>query len=102
MPELMSALLFEKSERALVTHRRTPPFAGQWMLPSTLVRDDEAAEDAMRRHAREQFGVTLAAGDETGPCRAGSTRSSSRPAPASSCCSFNRHPRADWGRLYQR
>ena len=50
MPELMSALLFEKNARALVAHRRRPPFAGQWMLPATLVRDDEAAEDALRRH----------------------------------------------------
>jgi len=65
MPELMSALLFEKSERALVTHRRTPPFAGQWMLPSTLVRADEAAEDALRRHAREQFGMTLVEGEQS-------------------------------------
>ncbi|MBI5288975.1 MAG: methyltransferase domain-containing protein [Chloroflexi bacterium] len=65
MPELMSALLFEKKQRALVAHRRMPPFAGQWMLPSTLVRDDEAAEDALRRHAHEQFGMTLAEGDES-------------------------------------
>lgn len=61
----MSALLFEKKERALVAHRRKPPFAGQWMLPSTLVRDDEAAEDALRRHAREQFGMALVEGDES-------------------------------------
>jgi len=65
MPELMSALLFEKSECALVAHRRKAPFEGQWMLPSTLVRDDEAAEDALRRHAREQFGMTLAEGAES-------------------------------------
>jgi|CXWL01.1.fsa_nt_gi ubiquinone/menaquinone biosynthesis C-methylase UbiE/ADP-ribose pyrophosphatase YjhB (NUDIX family) len=65
MPDLMSAMLLEKNERALVAHRRRPPFAGQWMLPSTLVRDDEAAEDALRRHARDQFGLTLVEGDET-------------------------------------
>ncbi len=65
MPDLMSAVLFEKNARALVAHRRRPPFAGQWVLPSTLVCDDEAAEDALRRHAREQFGVTLAEGDES-------------------------------------
>ena len=65
MPELMSAVLFEKKQRALVAHRQKAPFLGQWLLPSTLVRDDEAAEDAMRRHAREQFGVTLTAGEET-------------------------------------
>jgi ubiquinone/menaquinone biosynthesis C-methylase UbiE/ADP-ribose pyrophosphatase YjhB (NUDIX family) len=59
MAELMSAVLFEKNERALVAHRRRAPFAGQWTLPVTAVRDDEGAEDAMRRHAQEQFGLAL-------------------------------------------
>lgn len=59
MAELMSAVLFEKNERALVAHRRLAPFAGQWTLPVTAVRDDEAAEDALRRHAQEQFGLAL-------------------------------------------
>jgi SAM-dependent methyltransferase/ADP-ribose pyrophosphatase YjhB (NUDIX family) len=57
MPDLMSAALFERDDRVLAAHRRRAPFAGQWMLPVTVVRDDEAAEDALRRHAREQFGV---------------------------------------------
>ncbi|MBI2724098.1 MAG: methyltransferase domain-containing protein [Chloroflexi bacterium] len=62
MPDLMSALLFERDGRALVAHRRLEraPFAGQWALPMTAVRDDEAAEDAVRRCAREQFGLTPA------------------------------------------
>ena len=49
MAELMSAVLFEKKERALVVRRRRAPFSGQWMLPLTRVRDDEAAEEALRR-----------------------------------------------------
>jgi SAM-dependent methyltransferase/8-oxo-dGTP pyrophosphatase MutT (NUDIX family) len=65
MPEIMSAVLFEKKQRALVAHRRRPPFAGQWMLPATLVGKHEAAEEALRRHAREQFGVALAPDGET-------------------------------------
>ncbi|HYM15696.1 MAG TPA: methyltransferase domain-containing protein [Dehalococcoidia bacterium] len=62
-PQLMSAALFEKDAHVLAAHRKSerPPFAGQWLLPMALVREDEAAEDALRRHARDQFGVTLGA-----------------------------------------
>jgi ubiquinone/menaquinone biosynthesis C-methylase UbiE/8-oxo-dGTP pyrophosphatase MutT (NUDIX family) len=63
MPDLASAALFERDGRVLVAHRRRPPFALQWVLPMTMVGADEAAEDALRRHAREQFGVGL--GEET-------------------------------------
>lgn len=63
MPDLTSAALFERDGKVLVAHRRRPPFAGQWLLPMTLVRDDEAAEDALRRHAEDQFGIGL--GDES-------------------------------------
>ncbi len=63
MPDLTSAALFEHDGRVLVAHRRRPPFAAQWVLPMTLVGADEAAEDALRRHARDQFGVGL--GTET-------------------------------------
>jgi ubiquinone/menaquinone biosynthesis C-methylase UbiE/ADP-ribose pyrophosphatase YjhB (NUDIX family) len=61
MPDLTSAALFERGELLLAVHRRAghPPFAGQWLLPMTVVRDDEAAEDALRRHTIEQFGVAL-------------------------------------------
>ncbi len=61
MPDLMSAALFSRGELALVAHRRAgrPPFAAQWLLPMSVVSDDESAEDALRRHAREQFAVTL-------------------------------------------
>ena len=59
MPDLMSAMLIERDSSALMAHRRRAPFAGQWVLPITIVREDEAAEDALRRHASEQFGVGL-------------------------------------------
>jgi ubiquinone/menaquinone biosynthesis C-methylase UbiE/ADP-ribose pyrophosphatase YjhB (NUDIX family) len=57
----MSAALFEKDNHVLAARRKPelPPFAGQWLLPMTVVGDTEAAEDALRRHALEQFGVTL-------------------------------------------
>jgi SAM-dependent methyltransferase/ADP-ribose pyrophosphatase YjhB (NUDIX family) len=60
MPQLTSAALFERDGRALVAHRRMPPFAGQWVLPLVAVREDEAAEDALRRHLREQFDLASA------------------------------------------
>jgi SAM-dependent methyltransferase/ADP-ribose pyrophosphatase YjhB (NUDIX family) len=63
MPDLASAALFERDGRVLVAHRRRPPFASQWVLPMTMVAADEAAEDALRRHARDQFGIGL--GEET-------------------------------------
>lgn len=63
MPDLTSAALFEQDGRVLVMHRRRPPFASQWTLPMTIVREDEAAEDALRRHALEQFGIGV--GGET-------------------------------------
>jgi SAM-dependent methyltransferase/ADP-ribose pyrophosphatase YjhB (NUDIX family) len=59
MPDLTSAALFERDGKVLIAHRRRAPFAGQWVLPLVLVRDDEAAEDALRRHARAEFGVGL-------------------------------------------
>lgn len=59
MPDLMTAILFEKNERALIVRRRTAPFAGKYVLPIVRVGAQEAAEEAMRRHARDQFGLTL-------------------------------------------
>lgn len=63
MPDLTSAALFERDGRVLVAHRRRAPFASQWTLPMTIVRETEAAEDALRRHTVEQFGAGL--GGET-------------------------------------
>lgn len=62
MPELLSAALFARGDAALAAHRRAgrAPFGGQWLLPLTRVARDETAEEAVARHAREQFGVTLA------------------------------------------
>lgn len=57
----MSAALYERDGHVLAVHRgdARPPFAGQWLPPMTVVRENEAAEDALRRHAVEQFGVTV-------------------------------------------
>ena len=54
-------MLIERDAKALVAHRCRAPFAGQWVLPLVVVRDDEAAEEALRRHAREQFAVDVGA-----------------------------------------
>ncbi len=61
MPELLSAALFERGAAALTAHRRAErgPLAAQWVLPLTRVSGDETAEEAVVRHAREQFGVTV-------------------------------------------
>lgn len=61
MPELLSAALFERDGVVLTARRKAgrPPFAAQWVLPLTVVGADEAAEDALRRHAREQFGIEI-------------------------------------------
>jgi SAM-dependent methyltransferase/ADP-ribose pyrophosphatase YjhB (NUDIX family) len=56
----MTATLLEKNERVLVVRRRRSPFIGQYTVPLTVVTNGEAAEEAMRRHASEQFALTLA------------------------------------------
>ncbi|HEY8173868.1 MAG TPA: methyltransferase domain-containing protein [Dehalococcoidia bacterium] len=61
MPDLLSAALFEHDGAVLTAHRSSarPPFAGQWLLPMTPVRSDETAEEALVRHARDQFGIDV-------------------------------------------
>ena len=60
-PRIISAALFERDGRALVAHRKQAlrPFAGQWLLPLTIVRPSETAEDAVKRYARDQFGIEV-------------------------------------------
>lgn len=60
MPVLMASALFEEDSRLLLARRRPgrPPFAGQWLLPSTVVRPEETAEEALARHLREELGMT--------------------------------------------
>ncbi len=55
----MSAALLERDAKVLAAHRRAAPFAGQWTLPTAVVSESEAAEDAVRRHLRDQFGVSV-------------------------------------------
>ena len=59
MPDLMSAALLEDGDAVLSAHRKGSkrPFANQWLLPMTVVRSEETAEEALRRHLRDQFGV---------------------------------------------
>ena len=59
----MSAALLERDAKVLAAHRRAAPLAGQWTLPVAMVETTEAAEDAVRRHLRDQFGVSV--DDET-------------------------------------
>ncbi|MBF6600457.1 MAG: methyltransferase domain-containing protein [Dehalococcoidia bacterium] len=61
MPELLSAALFERDGLVLAARRKPgrPPFAARWLLPLTVVSEHEAAEEALRRHAREQFGIEI-------------------------------------------
>ncbi|HEY7802630.1 MAG TPA: methyltransferase domain-containing protein [Dehalococcoidia bacterium] len=61
MPDLLSAALFERDGTVLTAHRQPErrPFGAQWVLPMTLVGEREAAEEALRRHVREQFGIDV-------------------------------------------
>ncbi len=60
-PTILAAALIERDDAALAVHRKPGrgPFAGQWLLPMTPVLPSETAEDAARRHTREQFGVEV-------------------------------------------
>jgi ubiquinone/menaquinone biosynthesis C-methylase UbiE/ADP-ribose pyrophosphatase YjhB (NUDIX family) len=60
-PRILSAAFIERGDRVLAAHRRSdrPPFGGQWLLPMTPVLPSETAEDAARRHTREQFGAEV-------------------------------------------
>lgn len=59
--QLVSAVLFGRDDHLLVVHRRAdrPPFAEQWLVPMTPVRDEETAEEALRRYGPDQFGMSL-------------------------------------------
>ncbi len=59
--QLVSAVLFERADHLLVVHRKPgrPPFAEQWLVPMTPVRDEETAEEALRRYGPDQFGLSL-------------------------------------------
>lgn len=61
MTDLLSAALFERDEMVLTAHRKDAhaPFGGQWVLPIAVVGEHETAEDAVRRHARETFGIDV-------------------------------------------
>ncbi len=60
MPVIVSAILFLREGRALAVLRKLDrvPFGGRWLLPWTAM-GEETAEEALRRHAREDFGVEV-------------------------------------------
>jgi len=59
MPEILSLALMERGGRTLVARRKgdRPPFAGRWLLPGTVVADDESAEEALERHLFRELSV---------------------------------------------
>ena len=61
MPEILSLALFEQGRRALLARRTKdhPPFAGQWLLPGTVVAEEESAEEALESHALRELGVEV-------------------------------------------
>ena len=60
-PTIVSAVLIEREGRVLVVHRKPArkPLANQWLLPLAPVAQSETAEAAVKRHARDQFGVDV-------------------------------------------
>ncbi len=61
MARILSMALFERRDRLLVTRRKqnVPPFAGSWLLPAALLGEDEAAEEALERHAYRELGIEI-------------------------------------------
>jgi len=53
--------LFERSGRLLLAQRKpnVPPFAGSWLLPAVQLLEDEAAEEALERHAFHELGIEI-------------------------------------------
>jgi len=62
MPVILSSALIEREGRVLLARRdpERPPFARQWLLPSTVVRQEESAEEALARHLQQELGLTIA------------------------------------------
>src|SRR5262245_18643023 len=60
-PTIVSAALIERDGRVLAVDRKPArkPLANQWLLPLAIVSSSEKAEDAVKRHARDQFGVGI-------------------------------------------
>jgi SAM-dependent methyltransferase/ADP-ribose pyrophosphatase YjhB (NUDIX family) len=61
MPQILSLALLERGDRMLVARRKlnVPPFAGQWLPPAALLAEDEAAEEALERHAYHELGIEI-------------------------------------------
>ena len=63
MAEIFSLARFEQDGRTLLAQRKDdkPPFAGQWLLPGVIVREDESAEEALEDHIRRDLSVDIEA-----------------------------------------
>lgn len=61
MPVILSSALIHGEGRVLLARRNPerPPFARQWLLPSTVVRREESAEEALARHLQQELGLTI-------------------------------------------
>jgi ubiquinone/menaquinone biosynthesis C-methylase UbiE/ADP-ribose pyrophosphatase YjhB (NUDIX family) len=61
MPKILSLGLFERNGRLLVARRKpnVSPFAGSWLLPAVQLLEDEAAEEALERHAFHELGIEI-------------------------------------------
>ncbi|MGB6894495.1 MAG: methyltransferase domain-containing protein [Dehalococcoidia bacterium] len=61
MPVILSSALIHGEGRVLLARRNPerPPFARQWLLPSTVVRREESAEEALARHLERELGLTI-------------------------------------------
>ena len=59
MAGILSMGLFENRGRLLVVRKKddASPFAGKWLLPATLVAEEDSAEEALERHAFRDLDV---------------------------------------------
>ncbi len=59
MANVLSMGLFENKARLLVVRKKddASPFAGMWLLPATLVAEEDSAEEALERHASRDLDV---------------------------------------------
>ena len=61
MPVILSSALIEREGRVLLARRdpERPPFARHWLLPSTVVRREESAEEALARHLQHELDLSM-------------------------------------------
>jgi ADP-ribose pyrophosphatase YjhB (NUDIX family) len=65
-PKVACAALVERGGRVLLVRRRNEPGRGLWCLPCGFADADEPPEEATRREAREETGLTVEVGELLG------------------------------------